>query len=157
MERIALMVQCADGTHYAGKGCMDTAGNKGDSATSKAQALFFGWSPNSHQLTHALQPLHLVGAIKAFVIGSSLDSPLPCIRSEQAVSDHPVRAGPRFSRATEQRDEVLADQALPLQATLVVIIHDSAVVEEDHESSRHCSLPLSLSYVVDRQRSHKER
>ena len=157
MERIALMVQCADGTHYAGKGCMDTAGNKGDSATSKEQALLFGWSPDSHELAHPPQPLLLVGAIKAVVIGSSLDAPSPGSRLEEAVSDHPVRAEPRVSRATEQRGEELADQALPLQATLVVIIHDSAIIEEDHESNRHCSFPLSLSHVVDRQRSHKER
>jgi len=65
--------------------------------------------------------------------------------------------GPRFSWATKQWDEELADQALPLQGTYAVVVHDSTVVEEDHESSRHCSLPLSLSLIVDDQRAHEER
>src|SRR6266567_3174298 len=109
MEQIPLTMQCADGVHHAGEGCLDAAGNESGSATSKAQALLFRWSPDSHQLAHVPQPIDLVGAIKAVVIGSSLDASLPGSRLEQAVSDHPVRAGPRFSRATEQRDEVLAD------------------------------------------------
>src|SRR5258708_1975075 len=157
MERVALTVQRADGVHRTGKGRLDAAGNKGRGTTCKAQTLLFGWSPNPHQLAHALQPLHLVGTFKALVIGSSPDSPSPGNRLEQAVSDHPVRAGPRFSWATEQRDEELADQALPLRGTCAVIIHDSTVVEEDHQSSRHCSLPLSLSYIVDDQRAHEEQ
>src|SRR5216684_7668287 len=124
MEHVALTVQRADGVHYAGKGRLDVAGNKGRCATSKVQALFFGWSPDSHQLAHVPQPIDLVGAIKAVVIGSSLDAPLPGGRFEEAVSDHPVRAGPRFSRATKQRDEVLAHQALPLEGTSGVVVHD---------------------------------
>src|SRR6266568_5705989 len=108
MEHVALTVQRADGVHHAGVCCLDAAGNESGSATSKVQALFFGWGPDSHQLAHVPQPLDLGGAIKAVVIGSSLDAPSPGSRLEEAVSGHPVRAGPRFSRATEQRDEVLA-------------------------------------------------
>jgi hypothetical protein len=99
----------------------------------------------------------LVGTIKAPVIGSSLDSPSPGIWLEQAVSDHPIRVGLRSSRATEQRDEELAHQMLPLQGTCAIIIHDSTVIEEDHQSSRHSSLPFSLSHIVYRQRPHEER
>src|SRR5258708_1607464 len=97
MERIALTVQCADGVRHAGKGRLDAAGNKGRGATSKAPAFLFGWGPASPPPAPVPQPIHLVGAIKAPVIGSSPDSPPPGIWLEQAVSDHPVRAGPRFS------------------------------------------------------------
>src|SRR5260370_18330407 len=146
----------ADGVDCAGKGRLDTAVNEGRGTTSKAQALIFRWSPHPHQFAHALQPLHLVGTFKAPVIGSSLNPPSPGNRLEQAVSDHPVRVGPRFSWATKQRDEELADQALLLQGTCAIVVHDSTVVEEDHESSRHCSLPLSLLLIIDDQRVHEE-
>src|SRR5258708_8824563 len=100
MERVALTVQCADGVRHAGKSRLDAAGNKGRGATSKAQAFLFGWGPDSHHLAHVPQPIHLVGAIKAPVIGSSPDSPAPGIWLEQAVSHHPVPAGPRLHLAT---------------------------------------------------------
>ena len=96
MEHRALAVQRADGVRHTGKGRLDSPCNKGRSATSKAQALLFGWGLHPHQRAHAPQPIDLVVAIKAPVIGSSLNPPSPGLWLEQAVSDHPVRAGPRF-------------------------------------------------------------
>jgi hypothetical protein len=46
MERIALMMQRADGVYHAGKGCTDAADNKGRGVTSQAQAFLFGWEPS---------------------------------------------------------------------------------------------------------------
>src|SRR5260221_13001653 len=114
MERVALTVQRTDGVHRTGKGRLDAAGNKGRGTTCKAQTLLFGWIANPRQQAHALQPLHLVGTFKALVIGSSPDSPSPGNRLEQAVSDHPVRAGPRFSWAAAPGGAGILEQTLPL-------------------------------------------
>ena len=96
MEHVALAAQRADGVSHAGKGRLDAAGYKGCGMTSKAQALLIGWGLKPHQLAHAPQPIDLVVAIKAAVIGSRLDSPSPGIWLEQAISDHPIGTGPRF-------------------------------------------------------------
>src|SRR5258706_2512128 len=96
MEGMTLAVQGADGVHHARKGRANSAGNKGCGTTSQTQAFLVEMGLNPHQLAHTLQPIDLVGAIKAAVIESSSDSPSPGSRREQAASDHTVRARPRF-------------------------------------------------------------
>src|SRR6266567_854821 len=140
-------MQEVNGLDCAGQGCMNTAGDPAERAVRQVEAFLLGRCWQVQQLAHATHPAELIRPIKAHEV--SCGERLLRLRIGQPVNHRAVGAGPcRFSPA-QQRHKAVADQALKLGGS-PLLIGDDPPSSRKMFSNRTTLLLLSPNDVLPR-------